>query len=124
MTIHLDTSALVGALSGPRDAFDRLRALIDEGHRVRLSTIVLYEWLRGPRTVTELRVQEDLFPRDRAVPFDTEAAARAAALYVRLPRARSRNLDLAIAACALADEASLWTLNPDDFADVPGLRLT
>ena len=25
MTIHLDTSALVGALAGPRDAFDRLR---------------------------------------------------------------------------------------------------
>ena len=123
MTIHLDTSALVGALAGPRDAFDRLRTLVDEGHRVRLSTIVLYEWLRGPRTVTELRVQEDLFPRDQAVPFDAEAAAQAAALYARLPRSRSRNLDLAIAACALVGDASLWTLNPDDFGDVPGLRL-
>lgn len=123
MTIHLDTSALVGALAGPRDAFDRLRSLIDEGHRVRLSTIVLYEWLRGPRTATELRVQEDLFPRDQAVPFDAEAAVQAAALYARLPRPRNRNVDLAIAACALVGEASLWTLNPDDFDDVPGLRL-
>ena len=123
MTIHLDTSALVGALAGPRDAFDRLRTLIDEGHRVRLSTIVLYEWLRGPRTATELRVQEDLFPRDQAVPFDAEAAVQAAALYARLPRPRSRDLDLAIAACALVGDASLWTLNADDFDDVPGLRL-
>ena len=123
MTIHLDTSALVGALAGRRDAFDRLRTLIDEGHRVRLSTIVLYEWLRGPRTVIELRAQEDLFPRDGAVPFDAEAAAQAAELYARLPRPRGRDLDLAIAACALVGDASLWTLNPDDFGDVPGLRL-
>ena len=123
MTIHLDTSALVGALTGPRDAFDRLRTLIDEGHRVRLSTMVLYEWLRGPRTLTELRVQEDLFPREQALPFDGEAAARAAALYARMPRPRGRELDLAIAACALADDAWLWTLNLDDFSDVPGLKL-
>ncbi len=123
MTVHLDTSALVGALTGPRDAFDGLRALIEEGHRVRLSTIVLYEWLRGPRTVTELRAQEDLFPRHQAAPFDAEAAAEAAALYARLPRPRGRDLDLAIAACAIVGDAALWTLNPDDFRDVPGLKL-
>ncbi len=123
MTIHLDTSALVGALAGPGDAADRLYAFVDQGHRLQLSSIVLYEWLRGPRTVSELRVQEDLFPRERAVPFDTEAAARAAALYARLPRPRGRDVALAIAACALVNDASLWTLNPKDFSDVPGLRL-
>ena len=123
MTIHLDTSALVGALTAPRDSVDRLYTLVEEGHRLRVSSIVLYEWLRGPRTVGELRRQEELFPREQAVPFDTEAAAQAAALYVRLPRPRGRDLDLAIAACALIDEAALWTLNPKDFADVPGLKL-
>lgn len=123
MTIHLDTSALVGALAGSRDAFGQLHALVDEGHRVRLSTIVLYEWLRGSRTLAELRAQEDLFPREQAAPFDAEAAARAAALYARLPRPRGRDLDLAIAACALVGDAALWTLNPDDFRDVPGLKL-
>ena len=123
MTIHLDTSALVGALTEPRAAADRLHTFIDQGHRLRLSSVVLYEWLRGPRTVGELRVQEDLFPREHAVPFDTEAAALAAALYVRLPRPRGRDLDLTIAACALVDEAALWTLNPKDFSDVPGLKL-
>ena len=123
MTIHLDTSALVGALTAPRAAADRLYAFINQGHRLRLSSVVLYEWLRGPRTVGELRVQEDLFPREQAVPFDTAAAAQAAALYVRLPRPRGRDLDLTIAACALVDDATLWTLNPKDFSDVPGLTL-
>ncbi len=46
-------------------------------------------WLRGPRTVSELRVQEKL----------------------------------AVAAGALVHEAALWTLNPDDFSDVPGSKL-
>jgi predicted nucleic acid-binding protein len=123
MTIHLDTSALVEALTGPRVAADRLYAFVDQHHRLRISSIVLYEWLRGPRTAGELRVQEDLFPREQAVLFDAEAAARAAALYTRLPRPRGRDLDLAIAACAVVDEAALWTLNPKDFSDVPGLEL-
>lgn len=123
MTVHLDTSALVGALTDPHDSVDRLYALIEEGHRLRLSSIVLYEWLRGPRTVGELRLQEELFPREQAIPFDPEAAAQAAALYERLPRPRGRDLDLAIAACALVDDATLWTLNPKDFSDVPGLKL-
>ena len=123
MTIHLDTSALVGALAGPRDAFDRLHAFIEQSHRVRLSTIVLYEWLRGPRTVNELRVQEELFPRAQAVPFDAEAAGQATALYAELTRPRGRDLDLAVAACALVHDAALWTLNPKDFSDVPGLKL-
>ena len=123
MTIHLDTSALVGSLSDPRDSFDRLRAFVNSGHRVRLSTIVLYEWLRRPRTVTELRVQEDLFPREQLVLFDAASAARAAELYSTLARSRGRAADLAIAACALVNEAALWTLNPKDFNDVPGLTL-
>jgi predicted nucleic acid-binding protein len=40
-----------------------------------------------------------------------------------LPRARGREIEIAIAACAMSWHASLWTLNPDDFADIPGLRL-
>ena len=40
-----------------------------------------------------------------------------------VPRARGREIDLAVAACAIADGASLWTLNRDDFRDIPGLKL-
>ncbi len=46
---------------------------------------------------------------------------RAAELYREVPRARGRERDLAIAACALGSEARLWTLNAADFRDIPGL---
>jgi predicted nucleic acid-binding protein len=44
-------------------------------------------------------------------------------LYRKVPRPRGREIDLAIAACALTQDAALWTLNPSDFADIPGLEL-
>ena len=123
MTVHLDTSALVDALTGPRRSLESLTALAEQGHRLTLSTIVLYEWLRGPRTRAELSAQEDLFPRDAAVAFGAAEADVAAKLYERVQRARGREIDLAVAACALADGAALWTLNRDDFQDIPDLRL-
>lgn len=30
-----------------------------------------------------------------------------------------REMDIAIAACAIVNAASLWTLNPGDFPDIP-----
>jgi predicted nucleic acid-binding protein len=38
-------------------------------------------------------------------------------------RARGREIDLAVAACAMANGAAIWTLNPGDFRDIPDLRL-
>ena len=121
--IHLDTSALVDALTGARRSAPDLRRFIERGERIQVSAIVLYEWLRGPRQPGELKDQELLFPRNAAVAFGATEAARAAQLYTHLPRARGREIDLAIAACAMVRNASLWTLNRDDFADVPGLVL-
>ena len=123
MIVHVDTSALVDAVTGPRRSLHTLIALTDEGHRAVLSTLVLYEWLRGPRTPQDLAAQEDLFPSDAAVPFGPAEAALASRLYKQLPRARGREIDLAVAACALANRAAIWTLNPGDFRDVPDLRL-
>jgi predicted nucleic acid-binding protein len=37
---------------------------------------------------------------------------------------RGREIDLAIAATAMVRDAELLTLNPKDFGDIPGLRLT
>lgn len=85
--------------------------------------LVLYEWLRGPRLPEELAIQEALFPSVAALPFGPQEAAIAAELYRCLPRPRRREFDLAIAACAISWGAELWTLNPADFEDVPGLRL-
>jgi predicted nucleic acid-binding protein len=123
MTVHLDTSALVDALSGPRRSIDRLIRLAEDGHRLSISGIVLYEWLRGPRQRAELVAQEELFPRDRAVPFGSEQADIAARIYRSVKRPRGREVDLAVAACALSEKATLWTLNPPDFSDIPDLRL-
>jgi predicted nucleic acid-binding protein len=121
--IHLDTSALVDALTGPRRSASGLRRLVERGERIQLSTIVLYEWLRGPRLAGELHDQELLFPRDAAVAFGPAEAARAARLYRQIARPRGREIDLAIAACAIEHDAALWTLNREDFADIPGLAL-
>jgi predicted nucleic acid-binding protein len=123
MTVHVDTSALVDALTGPRRSLDVLIGLAEEGHRLSVSAIVLYEWLRGPRAREELAVQEELFPRERAVAFGPAEAAIAARLYAAVKRPRGREIDLAVAACALQDGAALWTLNREDFRDLPDLAL-
>ena len=121
--IHLDTSTLVDALAGSRRSAGGLRRAFEQGERVEISAIVLYEWLRGPRRESELDDQEALFPRADAVPFDAETAAVAANLYARLPRPRGREIDLAIAASAIVRSAKLWTLNHSAFADIPDLVL-
>jgi len=38
-------------------------------------------------------------------------------------RARGREIDIAVAACAIANGAAIWTLNPADFRDIPGLHV-
>ena len=123
MIVHIDTSALVDALTGPRRSLDHLTALVEQGHRIAISSLVFFEWKRGPRTRAELAAQEALLPAESVVPFDGPAAARAAQLYRTLARSRGREIDLAIAAAALVHGAALWTLNSDDFNDVPDLKL-
>ena len=123
MIVHLDTSALVDALTGPRRALPRLTSIVQEGHRLAISSLVYFEWKRGPRTRPELAAQENLLPSESVVAFEAAAAALAADLYRQLSRPRGREIDLAIAACALSQGAALWTLHPADFKDVPGIKL-
>ena len=121
--ILLDTSVLVGAFTGAGQLSPTLMRVIDRGERLGLCAPVLYEWRRGPRTDVELAVQEGLLPTEMAWPFGAAEALVAADLYRRLPRARARELDFAIAACALTRGVRLWTLNPEDFTDIPELAL-
>src|SRR6266571_6997165 len=109
--LQVDTSALIAALCGPKRAAPVLRMWIDSGEPIFLTAPVLYEWQRGPRRVEELKVQEDLFPGRLAIPFGPVEAAIAAKLYRSVKRPRGREVDLAIAACAIACNARLWTLN-------------
>lgn len=123
MAIHLDTSVLVSALGEAGEVLDRVEAYVRQGERLTCSTLVLYEWARGPRTPRQLAWQKRLLAGTPVAPFGEEEALVAADLYRRLSRPRRREIDLAIAACALAHRARLWTLNPDDFVDIPGLEL-
>jgi len=121
--IVLDTSVLIDGLASPQHSGPALRETIAQGERLLVPTLVLYEWLRGPRLPEELALQQKLFPAEMALPFGPQEAALAARLYRSMRHPRGREVDLAIAAHALAWDADLWTLNVKDFRDLPGLRL-
>ena len=68
--IHLDTSLLVDPLTGSHRSGMILRQVLAQGENLQISTIVLYEWLRGPRSTQEIADQEELFPDDTLLPFE------------------------------------------------------
>jgi predicted nucleic acid-binding protein len=121
--IHLDTSVLIDALTGSRRSLPALRAIVADGIRLGVSSLVLYEWRRGPRIDEELALEAVLVGPDAVTGFGDLEARVAAEVYRRVRRPRGRELDIAIAACALTQDATLWTLNHDDFHDIPGLHL-
>ncbi|MDA2925493.1 hypothetical protein MYX65_12745 [Acidobacteria bacterium AH-259-L09] len=61
--------------------------------------------LHGPRLKEELLAQEVLFPQESALAVGPEEAALAAKLYAQVRRPHGREIDLAIAACALLRDA-------------------
>jgi predicted nucleic acid-binding protein len=121
--ILIDTSALIDSLTGPRLSAPRLRSFIEKAERLVIPALVLYEWRRGPRHVQELAAQEALLPSSSALAFGPAEADLASDLYRALQRPRGREIDLAIAAHAILQDATLWTLNTRDFEDIPGLEL-
>ena len=121
--ILLDTSVLVEGLGAGGSMREALRGAIAQGERIALPALVLYEWKRGPRIPEEIDAQEALFPSSEALPFGPDEADLAARLYKELPRSRGREVDLAIAASALVWRSKLWTLDVEDFRDIPGLAL-
>ncbi|MEO7890631.1 MAG: type II toxin-antitoxin system VapC family toxin [Vicinamibacterales bacterium] len=123
MIVHVDTSALVDALTGSRRSLGRLTELVRDRHRLAISGLVYFEWRRGPRSRAELSAQESLVPTETIVPFGAAEASLAATLYAGVANPRGREIDLAIAACALSHSAALWTLNSKDFKDIPNLAL-
>ena len=123
MTVHLDTSVVIDTFTSPFRSRPELRKLVAGGHRLAISAPVVYEWLRGPRLEIERLDQEAVLPLASAVAFDAACAETAVRLYRSIRRPRGRTMDVAIAACAIEDHAALWTLNPGDFEDIPGVTL-
>lgn len=121
--IVIDTSVLVDALTGPRRSAAALRAAVADGQRFLLPSLVLYEWLRGPRIEEELNAQETLLPAEGSVPFGAAEATAATGLYRAVDQPRGREVDIAIAAHALVRDVPVWTLNVADFEDLPGVEL-
>jgi predicted transcriptional regulator len=77
----LDASLLIDSLAGHKRSAPTLRRVLEQGEQPAISTIVVYEWLRGPRTAEEIADQEFLFPAASALPFETEDAGLAAEIY-------------------------------------------
>ena len=123
MLIHLDTSMLVPAFSGARQSMPAILKATADGEVITFSTLVLYEWLRGPRQSRELEAVERFFAGAFLPAFGEREARTAATLYRSVTGARRRQADIAVTACAIEDGASLWTLHPKDFRDIPGLNV-
>jgi predicted nucleic acid-binding protein len=123
VTVHFDTSVLIDILTRDRPLLAPYEHGVTSGHRMEMSTIALYEWLRGPRSELEIRLLGAICPKDRIVRFGPAEAELAADLYRTVKRARGREADIAIAACAIEHEAAIWTTNPRDFQDIPGVKL-
>lgn len=85
MTV-LDTSVLIDSLSGQKRLAPALRRAIAGGERILIPSLVLYEWLRGPRLPEEVAAQEALFPSESAIAFGPREAALSAKLYRSLHR--------------------------------------
>jgi hypothetical protein len=71
-------AVLVGALTGSRRSLPGLERTIAAGHVIGCSTLVMYEWLRGPRTEDERTHPEWLVPASHAHAFGAHEAAAAA----------------------------------------------
>jgi predicted nucleic acid-binding protein len=121
--VHLDTSVLIAALTADRPLAKSFRDEIAGGTRMVVSALVVFEYVRGPRSDAETREFRQLFTDVDRVAFGDLEAAAAAALYRVLERPRGREMDICIAASAITHGARLWSINAKDFADIPGLRL-
>ena len=121
--IILDTSVLIDSLTGDKRSHPTLRRFIENHELILVPSLVLFEWLRGPRSQAEIAAQEALFPLSNCLVFGAREAFLSAQIYRSLSHPRGREIDIGIAASAIMRDANLWTLNTADFQDIPNLRL-
>ena len=111
--IHLDTCYLIHALVQDSVADRRIREWLRGGESLGISSVGWAEFLCGPLTSSYLALARRIVTTQ--IPFDAEAARVAAKLFTAAGRRRGSLLDCMIAATAINEQASLATMNPDDF---------
>ena len=123
MAIHLDTDFLVHALSSAGPERQLWIQTSDSGKEIQISSIVWYEFTRGPRTPEQISVARQFFTDDGIIPFSEELAGIAADVFRSLGSPRKRAADIAIGVTAVSMDATLLTHNKRDFAGIPELKL-
>ena len=111
--VHLDTSFLIRALRPGTKQDQMLRALLEAGRELAMSSIAWAEFLCGPLDSRQLDMARRITPE--LIPFTGKDAALAAELFNESGRRRSSLTDCMIAATALRWNARLATANQADF---------
>ena len=125
MTVMLDTNIAIGL----RDGDSWIVAAVGRLEEAVLLSIVTRVELEGgvhrtPQGAAERRNRLDaILAALPVVAFDDAAADAYGAIVATTGYSRRKLLDRMIAAQALVHRATLVTRNPDDFRDIPGLRL-
>ena len=125
MAYVLDTNVAIHLRDGDAAITEKVGALTDA---VLMSIVTRVELeggvYREPAQAAVRRARLDaILSAIPTLAFDDEAAEIYGTIVARAGYSRRKLLDRMIAAQALVHRASLVTLNPADFADVPGLSL-
>lgn len=122
----LDSCFLVDLLAGDDAAVVKLETLVEDGTSLELSTLTVTEVRRGLSEDERTRgAFDDVMTDVTVVPFDRDAALRAASIHRRLDDdGRSIGaVDGMIAATALERDRRVLTRNVSEFRRVTDLRV-
>jgi predicted nucleic acid-binding protein len=124
--VHLlDTNVVIHLRDGDREVERRVAALEDS---LAISVITRVELEGGASgadadSLARRARLDTMLTSLTALPFDDACADRYRAIIKAAGFSRRRIIDRMIAAQALQLDATLVTVNGDDFRDVPGLKL-
>ncbi|WP_424360619.1 PIN domain-containing protein [Methylocystis parvus] len=120
----LDATTVFAAASGEMATLAKLSRL-GVGD-VAMSAIVYSELMSAMAGGKSARLIENVALLGQNIdilPFDRKAAETFGEMLRRIEPKRRRMLDRMVAAQAIAEGMTLVTLAPDDFADLPGLKI-
>ena len=124
--VVLDTSILIDYLRRPEDTNSHLVKLIDSRVEsdLRISIISIQELYTGlsTRNIQQQKLLIAIISGLNILPYDYEVAQLAGEI-LRDIKPKMGFADAAIAATAILNKATLFTLNKKDFQDIKGLKL-